>query len=128
MRLRIHRHNENTQKQIDLLGSAIINNAKMASAVRYFINSAGSVNEEEFADWQSSFVHVQGSNLGEDSLRQIRIAPISEIYIAILNNKIDELKETSGNRDFSQGSASGGVTPPSAIAALQEAGISLQEI
>ncbi|MGI6745194.1 MAG: portal protein [Acutalibacteraceae bacterium] len=113
---------KNTQKQIDLLGSAIINNAKMASAVRYFINSAGSVNEEEFADWQSSFVHVQGSNLGEDSLRQIRIAPISEIYIAILNNKIDELKETSGNRDFSQGSASGGVTAASAIAALQEAG------
>ncbi len=113
---------KNTQKQIDLLGSAIINNAKMASAVRYFINSAGSVNEEEFADWQSSFVHVQGSNLGEDSLRQIRIAPISEIYVAILNNKIDELKETSGNRDFSQGSASGGVTAASAIAALQEAG------
>lgn len=113
---------KNTQKQIDLLGAAVVENAKMASAVRYFINSSGSVNEEEFADWSNSFVHVQGSNLGEDSLRQIRIAPLSEIYIAVLNNKIDELKETSGNRDFSQGSTSGGVTAASAIAALQEAG------
>lgn len=113
---------KNTQKQIDVLGTAIMNNAKMAAAVRYFINSSGSVNEEEFADWSNNFVHVEGSNLGEDSLRQIRIAPISEIYMAVLNNKIDELKETSGNRDFSQGSTSGGVTAASAIAALQEAG------
>jgi hypothetical protein len=36
--------------------------------------------------------------------------------------KIYELKETSGNRDVSQGSTSGGVTAAAAIAALQEAG------
>lgn len=36
--------------------------------------------------------------------------------------KIDELKETSSNRDVSQGSSSGGVTAAAAIAALQEAG------
>ena len=38
---------------------------------------------------------------------------------------MDELKETSGNRDFSQGSTSSGVTAASAIAALQEAGSKL---
>ena len=37
-------------------------------------------------------------------------------------NKIEELKETSGNRDFAQGSTASGVTAASAIAALQEAG------
>ena len=36
--------------------------------------------------------------------------------------KIDEMKETSANRDFSQGSVSGGVTAAAAISALQEAG------
>jgi hypothetical protein len=36
--------------------------------------------------------------------------------------KIDELKETSSNRDVSQGSSSGGVTAAAAVAALQEAG------
>ncbi len=113
---------KDAQKQIDLLGNAILKNVKMAAAVRYFISSAGSVNEEEFADWDSSFVHVQGSSLGEDSLRQIRTGGIPEMCVAVLNNKIDELKETSGNRDFSQGSTSGGVTAASAIAALQEAG------
>ena len=42
-----------------------------------------------------------------------------------MSQKIDEIKETSGNRDFSQGSTASGVTAASAIAALQEAGSKL---
>ena len=37
-------------------------------------------------------------------------------------NKIEELKEVAGNRDFQQGQATGGVTAYSAIVALQQAG------
>ena len=113
---------KDVQKQIDVLSNALIKNASMATTPRYFINSAGAVNEEEFADWSNSFVHVSGSNLGEDSIKEIRVSSVPEIYLGILNNKIDELKETSGNRDFSQGGVSSGVTAASAIAALQEAG------
>ena len=116
---------KDAQKQIDLLGNALVRNATMATNPRYFINSSGAVNEEEFADWSNNFVHVSGSNLGEDSIREIRMSGIPEIYLGILNSKIDELKETSGNRDFSQGGVSSGVTAASAIAALQEAGSKL---
>jgi len=116
---------KDAQKQIDLLGNALVKNATMATNPRYFINSSGAVNEEEFADWSNNFVHVSGSNLGEDSIREIRMSGIPEIYLGILNSKIDELKETSGNRDFSQGGVSSGVTAASAIAALQEAGSKL---
>lgn len=116
---------KDAQKQIDILSNSLVKNAAMATTPRYFINSSGAVNEEEFADWSNSFVHVSGSNLGEDSIREIRLSGISEIYLGILNSKIDELKETSGNRDFSQGGVSSGVTAASAIAALQEAGSKL---
>ena len=116
---------KDAQKQIDMLSNSLVKNAAMATSPRYFINSAGAVNEEEFADWSNSFVHVSGSNLGEDSIREIRLSGIPEIYLGILNSKIDELKETSGNRDFSQGGVSSGVTAASAIAALQEAGSKL---
>lgn len=116
---------KDAQKQIDMLSNALVKNAAMATNPRYFINSSGAVNEEEFADWSNNFVHVSGSNLGEDSIRQIKISGIPEIYLGILNSKIDELKETSGNRDFSQGGVSSGVTAASAIAALQEAGSKL---
>lgn len=116
---------KDAQKQIDTLSNALVRNATMATNPRYFINSAGAVNEKEFADWSNSFVHVSGSNLGEDSIREIRMSGIPDVYLGILNSKIDELKETSGNRDFSQGGVSSGVTAASAIAALQEAGSKL---
>ena len=116
---------KDAQKQIDVLSNSLVKRASMAISPRYFINSSGAVNEEEFADWSNNFVHVSGSNLGEDSIREIRLSGIPEIYLGILNSKVDELKETSGNRDFSQGGVSSGVTAASAIAALQEAGSKL---
>lgn len=41
--------------------------------------------------------------------------------ISFLQDKIEELKETSGNRDVSQGGTTAGATAASAIAAMQEA-------
>lgn len=110
------------QEQIDSLDNAIIKNASRASESRFFINNSGSVNEKEFADWTKNFVHVAGSNLGEDSIRAINVPALPGIYLDVLTRKVEELKETSGNRDFSQGATTSGVTAASAIAALQEAG------
>lgn len=113
---------KNTQADIDSLSKSITDNAKMASRRRFFIRSDGAINEREFADWNAPFVHYSGSGDPSSAVMPIEIPSLSGNYIAILQNKIDELKETSGNRDFSQGTASGGVTAASAIAALQEAG------
>lgn len=114
-----------TQAQIDRLSRAAVKNAELSGAVRYFIRTDGAVNEEEFADFTSPFVHVHGSRLGDDSLRQIKVSPLDPVFVSILQNKITELKETSGNRDFTQGGTASGVTAASAIAALQEAGSKL---
>lgn len=108
------------QESIDLLNQALVRNAVMAATPRYFVRSDGAVNEEEFADWRKPFVHVSG-NLGEDSLKQIRMAPIDGAELQILNNKIEELKFTCGNTDVQAGASLSGVTAASAIAALQEA-------
>ena len=51
--------------------------------------------------------------------------PLNDIYVTVLNNKVDELKETTGNRDISTGGTTSGVTAASAIAAMQEAGSKL---
>ena len=110
------------QEDIDLLGNELVRNARMSARKRYFTRMEGAVNEEEFADLSRDFVHVSGSTLGEDSIREITSSPLSPVYLTVLNNKIQELKETSGNRDFSQGGTVGGVTSGTAINALQEAG------
>ncbi len=112
----------NIQHEIDTLSTAIVNNARMAAQRRYFVRSDGALNEKEFADFTRPFVHYSGSGDPNSSIMPINTPVLSDVYVSVLRNKIDELKETSGNRDFSQGSASGGVTAAAAIAALQEAG------
>ena len=111
---------KSAQEQIDRMNQAIIKNAIMAASPRWFRRSDGTVNEDEFADWTKPFVHVDG-NLGQDSLMQIQVNPLSGNYITILQNKIEELKWTTGNTDVNNGATSSGVTAASAIAALQEA-------
>ena len=115
---------KDTQERIDLLGSSIVKNARMRAMKRFFIRNSGSVNEQEFADWSKELVHTEGA-LDEASVREIRIDPIGGDVMNAYNAMIEELKETSGNRDFSQGGVTGGVTAASAIAALQEAGSKL---
>ena len=111
---------KSTQEQIDRMNQAIVKNAIMTTTPRWFKRSDGSVNEQEFADWTKPFVHVDG-NLGQDSLQPIQVNMLNSNYIAILQNKIEELKWTTGNTDVNNGATSSGVTAASAIAALQEA-------
>ncbi len=115
---------KDAQMYIDKLGQVILEHTVQMGRKRYFIRQNSAVNEEEFANLKNRFVHVAG-NLGDEDIREIRVEPLDSAVMAAMNNKIDELKETSGNRDFSQGSTSGGVTAASAIAALQEAGSKL---
>ncbi len=116
---------KNPQFYIDKLDGAILKNAFLASKPRWFKKDAVSVNMDQFSDWSNEFVEVTGGMMTEESLRQIAINPLPNYIINHHQTKIEELKETSGNRDFSQGSTTSGVTAASAIAALQEAGSKL---
>lgn len=109
------------QSYIDRLDRVILRNAELCGKPRWFMRDACAVNEEEFADFSRDFVHVAG-RLESDDLRQIEVKPLSAFISNHRLSKIEELKETSGNRDFAQGTTSGGVTAASAILALQEAG------
>ncbi len=113
------------QAYIDELNDVILKNAKLACKPRFFIKNAANINKEQFSNWDNDFIEVAGSDVGEDSVRQLIVNPLPSIYVSLLNNKVEELKETSGNRDFSQGSTSSGVTSGTAIASLMEAGSKL---
>jgi len=115
---------KNVQMYIDKLNQIILKNALQSGRRRFFISDNAGINEEEFADWSKEFVHTSGS-LDERNIREVQVSQLDGSVIALLNQKIDELKETSGNRDVSQGGTAAGVTAASAIAALQEAGSKL---
>ena len=110
------------QMYIDKMGQAILKNAYLGAKPRYLSKDGAGINEEEFTDLSKDIIHYNGD---PSSIKPIENPQLSSIYVEVMNNKIEELKETSGNRDFSQGSTTSGVTAASAIAALQEAGSKL---
>ena len=115
---------KDSQAYIDRGNKALMKNMLANAKPRYFYNDNGAINEKEFADMDNDLIHVDGT-LGQDSILPITASPLSQVYVALLNNKIDELKETTGNRDISTGGTTSGVTAASAIAAMQEAGSKL---
>ena len=112
------------QEYIDRGDQAVMQNMLSNAKPRYFIRSDGSVNEAEYGDMTKDFVHTDG-NLGQDSIQPIAGKGLSSIYLNVLDRKVEELKETTGNRDVSTGGSTSGVTAASAIAAMQEAGSKL---
>lgn len=111
---------QNGQMQIDLMQTAFLKNTMVGAMPRYFSRMDGSINEEEFLDLNNPIVHVNG-NLGQDSLKLIDHKALNGNYLNMRTAIINELRETSGNTEASNGVISSGVTAASAIAALQEA-------
>lgn len=115
---------KDSQAYIDRGNQAVMKNMLANARPRYFVREDGGVNEEEFANTNNELIHVDGQ-LGQDSIYPVQPNTLNNIYVEVLNNKIDELKETTGNRDISTGGTTSGVTAASAIAAMQEAGSKL---
>ena len=112
------------QSYIDRGNQAIMENMLANAKPRHFVRSDGAVNEDEYLDTNKPLIHVNG-NLGSDSIVPIQVNHLPEIYVSILNNKIEELKEVTGNRDVSNGGTTGGVTAASGLAAMMEQGAKL---
>ncbi len=113
-------YGKNTQFYIDKLNGAILQNALASARPRVFVRQDGGVNEAEFLDVTNPVVHVSG-NLAEDSIKAIDPIPLPNIYESVLQGRIQEIKETLGNRDASSGGVTASVTSAAGIASLQEA-------
>lgn len=112
---------KNPQIYIDKLDGTISKNAVIAGKIRYMIKDHGGINEKEVADYSKDIIHVAGS-VDDSNIRQLQARTLDDFVITHRQNKILELKEIIGNRDFQQGGTFGGVTAASAITSLQQAG------
>ncbi len=113
------------QEYIDRIDKAILENTLYGSVPRYFMNKSGTVNEDDFLNFNKHIVYVEGANLGADSVRNIETRSLPGGIFNIKADKVEELKEVTGNRDVSTGGTTSGVTAASAIAAMQESGSKL---
>jgi len=108
------------QESIDLLDYAITLNAKAGAIPRYFRRKDSAINLENYMDFTNPIVEVEGG-LGDTDMVPVQHKSLDGIYITHLNNKIEELKQTCGNQDVTNGMTTGGVTAASGIAAQMEA-------
>lgn len=111
---------KNAQEQIDILNQAVIKNAMVNAIPRYMIRSDSGLNEDEFMDFTRSVVHFTGA-MNQDAFAPIVTPTLNPNCMTMIDNKIGELKETSGNTDSSNGITQNSSQAASAIAALQEA-------
>lgn len=107
------------QMFIDKMQQAFLENTAWNATPRVVIRQDSNLNEEEFLDTSKKVIHTTG-NLAEDAFRQLQPNALPPIYESIYLEKIQEMKDTSGNTASSQGQASN-VTSASGIASLQEA-------
>lgn len=111
------------QKYIDYLNQAFLENTMMSASPRFMGTDDSGINDTDFLDWRKKYIKVP--TLSETAFTTIQTPSLSNACLTMLDNKINELKETSGNRDVSTGGSTSGVTAASAIAAMQEAGSKL---
>lgn len=109
------------QLYIDSLSGNILETSMMGSKRRYFASDSLNVNKEQFKNWKEPIVDVTGS-IDDNRLKEIKIDDLSPVYVNVMEQKIEEMKDTVSNRDINSGSAGAGVTAAAAISALQEAG------
>lgn len=113
---------KSAQEYIDRGNQAIMQNMLANARPRVFSPLNGGINEDEYADTSKNIIHYEGSPEG---IIPAKANPLNPVYVQLINNKVDELKEVTGNRDISTGGTTSGVTAASAIAAMQEAGSKL---
>ena len=113
---------KSAQEYIDRGNQAVMQNMLVNARPRTLVPVSAGINEEEYADTTKDFIHYEGT---PDGIVPVKVNPLSATYVQILTNKVDELKEVTGNRDISTGGTTSGVTAASAIAAMQEAGSKL---
>ncbi|MBP5598344.1 MAG: hypothetical protein J6Y02_23460 [Pseudobutyrivibrio sp.] len=107
------------QMYIDKLQQAILENAIAGARPRKAFRKDAGINKEDFMDIENPYIEYEG-RLDDGSVLDLTSTPLNGIYEQVYLQKIQEMKDTSGNTAASQGQTSN-VTTASGIASLQEA-------
>lgn len=111
---------QNVQLYADKLDQIIVKNALLSGKMKMLVNKNADLDENALTDWSCEV--VRGNRIDEGSVRWFQPNPLSASVMVHYNNKLNSIKEESGQNLFNRGEVGKGVTAASAIMALQEAG------
>ncbi|MBQ1235231.1 MAG: hypothetical protein IIX77_06385, partial [Oscillospiraceae bacterium] len=109
------------QQYIDKLDRLVLENAAVAGKQRYLVREGSGVDINALSDLDVNFIPCDLST-EDNAIRPLQANSLPGFIMNHRNSKIAELKDISGNRDFTTGGVMGGITAYSAIVTLQEAG------
>lgn len=95
-------------------------NLRMSSKGRLLAREGAEIDMEALADWTRDI--IMGQRVSEEDVRWLQSKPLPQMAPQQMMQFQADIKQDSGQNQFTRGETAGGVTAASAISALQEAG------
>ena len=94
-------------------------NLRMSAKARMLVRKESGIDTKALADWSSNI--ITGDNIDPSSIQWLQSKPLSGMAVQQMLQFQTDLKQDSGQNQFTRGETAGGVTAAQAISALQEA-------
>lgn len=95
-------------------------NARMSAKNRLLVRKNAQLDMQALADFDQNI--IEGQNIDDDSVRWFQSKPLNGMITQQMLQFQTDIKQDSGQSQWTRGETAGGVTAASAISALQEAG------
>lgn len=107
-------------RYVNRYASYIDMNLRMASKGRLLIDRNAGIDKEALLNWENDV--VEGDRIDPSALQWLQNQPFTSMVTQQMLQLQTDIKQDSGQNQFTRGETAGGVTAASAISALQEAG------
>lgn len=107
-------------RYINRYASYIDMNLRMSSKGRLLVDRNAGLDRDALMDWESDV--VEGDRIDSSALQWMQSVPFTGAVSQQMLQLQTDIKQDSGQNQFTRGETAGGVTAASAISALQEAG------
>jgi hypothetical protein len=104
---------------IDLTDQMVLKNLFVSARNKMLVSDGAGIDMEALRNWKTDI--IRGRDISPAAVRWFDKAPFANAQLEYSAIKIAQMKDESGQNDFSRGEAEGGVTAAAAIKALQEA-------
>ena len=107
-------------RYINRYAAYIDTNLRMASKGRLLVDRNAGIDKDALLDWETDV--VEGDRIDPSALQWMQTQPFTGAATQQMLQLQTDIKQDSGQNQFTRGETAGGVTAASAISALQEAG------
>lgn len=107
-------------RYVNRYASYIDMNLRMSSKGRLLVNRNAGIDKDQVADWNNDI--IEGDRIDPTALQWLQTQPFTGMVNQMMLQMQTDMKQDSGQNQFTRGETTGGVTAASAISALQEAG------